>query len=150
MSVCVHYLEAKMDVDDPATLASEDSLQKTIRLPTPVPPSVSFPYSYDEHRDQQTPLIIDNGSTYLRYGFATSSTPRTGLNVVAKYKERKSNKPLLLFGEGIDAESGARSQAKMPWEGDVLLNFDALVCLWGQLPLTGIWLWMLTLLKLEI
>ena len=43
------------------------------------------------------------------------------------YKERKTNKPLLLFGEGIDVEGGARSQAKTPWEGDVLLNFDALV-----------------------
>ncbi|KAF4605659.1 Nuclear actin-protein involved in chromatin remodeling [Pleurotus pulmonarius] len=115
-----------MEIDDPATLAAANSPQKIIRLPTPVPPSVSFPSSYDYQRDQQTPLIIDNGSTYLRYGFATSHTPRTGLNVVAKYKERKSNKPLLLFGEGIDAESGARSQAKMPWEGDVLLNFDAL------------------------
>ena len=47
--------------------------------------------------------------------------------MVAKYKERKTNKPLLLFGEGIDVEGGARSQAKTPWEGDVLLNFDALV-----------------------
>ena len=49
--------------------------------------------------------------------------------MVAKYKERKTNKPLLLFGEGIDIEGGARSQAKTPWEGDVLLNFDALVSL---------------------
>ena len=47
--------------------------------------------------------------------------------MVAKYKERRTNKPLLLFGEGIDIEGGARSQAKTPWEGDVLLNFDALV-----------------------
>ena len=46
---------------------------------------------------------------------------------MAKYKERKTNKPLLLFGEAIDSESGARAQAKTPWEGDVLLNFDALV-----------------------
>ena len=33
----------------------------------------------------------------------------------------------VIVGEGIDIEGGARSQAKTPWEGDVLLNFDALV-----------------------
>jgi hypothetical protein len=48
--------------------------------------------------------------------------------MIAKYKERKNNKPLLLFGEGIDAEGGARGLARTPWEGDILLNFDALVC----------------------
>ncbi|KAL4242856.1 actin family protein [Abortiporus biennis] len=96
------------------------------RIPPQSLPTVQPHDSYNEFRGKHTPLIIDNGSTNLRWGFATSSTPRTGLNTVAKYKERKQNKPLLLFGEGIDSESGAKSQAKTPWEGDVLLNFDAL------------------------
>ncbi|KDQ54977.1 hypothetical protein JAAARDRAFT_693616 [Jaapia argillacea MUCL 33604] len=96
------------------------------RLPTPSPPSLETSDSYDIHRSQHTPLIIDNGATTLRYGFSSSTTPRFGPNVIAKYKERKNNKPLLLFGEGIDSEGGAKSQAKTPWEGDVLLNFDAL------------------------
>ncbi|KAG6831647.1 hypothetical protein H0H92_008724 [Tricholoma furcatifolium] len=95
------------------------------RLPTPSPPSLpppSDPYNPAAH----TPLIIDNGSTSFRWGFATSSTPSTGPNVIAKYKERKTNKPLLLFGDGVDLDSGAKAQAKYAWEGDVLLNFDAL------------------------
>ena len=46
---------------------------------------------------------------------------------MAKYKERKQGKLLLLFGDAIETESGARGQAKTPWEGDVLLNFDAMV-----------------------
>jgi actin-related protein 5 len=96
-------------------------------IPVPPPPTLTYPESYDQHRGQRTPLVIDNGSTYLRWGFCTSENPLCGPNAVAKYKERKSNKPLLLFGEGIDVESGARGQAKTPWEGDVLLNFDALV-----------------------
>ncbi len=96
-------------------------------LPMQPLPTVHVPASYDEHRERHTPLCIDNGSTHLRFGFCTSESPRTGLNMVAKYKERRTNKPLLLFGEGIDIEGGARSQAKTPWEGDVLLNFDALV-----------------------
>ncbi|KAJ7671952.1 hypothetical protein B0H17DRAFT_1244632 [Mycena rosella] len=82
--------------------------------------------SIEDHRDQHTPLVIDNGSTNLRYGFATSDSPRSGLNVIAKYKERRTNRPLLLFGDGVDVEGGARIQARTPWEGDVLLNSDAL------------------------
>jgi actin-related protein 5 len=104
------------------------------RMPSPAPPALPPPPSpYDEHRSQRTPLVIDNGSTNLRYGFATSDSPRSGLNVIAKYKERRTNKPLLLFGDGVDVEGGARIQARTPWEGDVLLNFDALVGL--HLPL---------------
>ncbi|KAI0770954.1 actin-like protein Arp5p [Trametes elegans] len=95
-------------------------------LPPQPLPTVQVPASYDEHREKHTPLCIDNGATHLRFGFCTSESPRTGVNMIAKYKERKTNKPLLLFGEGIDVEGGARSQARTPWEGDVLLNFDAL------------------------
>ncbi|KAI0757685.1 actin-like ATPase domain-containing protein [Daedaleopsis nitida] len=106
-----------MDVDE----------QHLSYLPMQPLPAVHVPATdYDDHREQHTPLCIDNGSTHLRFGFCTSDSPRTGINMVAKYKERRTNKPLLLFGEGIDIEGGARSQAKTPWEGDVLLNFDAL------------------------
>lgn len=106
---------------------SETENLNITRIPfQPLPPVVP-PDSYGAHRGKGTPLVIDNGSTHLRFGFATSSTPRSGLNMVAKYKERRTNKPLLLFGEGVEVESGAKTQAKTPWEGDVLLNFDALV-----------------------
>ncbi|PFH50709.1 hypothetical protein AMATHDRAFT_75400 [Amanita thiersii Skay4041] len=97
-------------------------------LPTPSLPSAS-PYPdipYDSHRGQNTPIVIDNGSSFLRWGFADASSPYVGINAVAKYKERRNNKPLLLFGEAIDSENGAKSQARTPWEGDILLNFDAL------------------------
>jgi actin-related protein 5 len=97
-------------------------------LPPAQPPSVNPVDSYDSHRGQYTPLLIDNGSTNLRFGFSTLAKPHIGNSAIAKYKERKYNKQLLLFGAGIDAESGAKSQARTPWEGDVLLNFDALVC----------------------
>lgn len=107
---------------------SESENTQVVRLPTPTPAALTSPDSYDDYRDQKTPLIIDNVSSFLRFGFATSSIPHSGSNAVAKYKERKFNRPLLLFGEGIDSESGAKSQARTPWEGDVLLNFDALVC----------------------
>lgn len=100
-------------------------------LPVPVPPSPQFPHSYESYRGQGTPLIIDNGATTLRFGFCTSNSPKFGPNIISKYKDRKSNKPLVLFGDAIDTEPGARNQAKTPWEGDILLNFDALVSAWS-------------------
>ena len=110
-----------------AELTSHDG--NIIPLYIPSLPSLTPPESYDPFRDQHTPLIIDNGASHIRYGWSSFEAPRTNLNAVAKYKERKHNKPLLLFGEGIEAESGAKGQTKTPWEGDVLLNSDALVCL---------------------
>ncbi|KAL0570121.1 Actin-related protein 5, partial [Marasmius crinis-equi] len=99
-------------------------------VPTSAPPSIPTPSHttdpYDNHRDEHTPLIIDNGSTTLRWGFATSSEPASGPNIIAKYKDRKSNRPLILFGDAVEVEGGAKAQGKTPWEGDVLLNFDAL------------------------
>jgi actin-related protein 5 len=98
-------------------------------VPLPVPPTYTPPDSYDSFRGTHAPLIIDNGASTLRFGFSTSAalTPHCVQNVVARFKERKYNQPLLLFGDGVDAESGSKGQAKTPWEGDVLLNFDALV-----------------------
>lgn len=81
----------------------------------------------DKYKKADTPILIDNGSSTFRFGYATQPSPRTSANAVAKYKERKFGKQLLLFGDDIESESGARGQAKTPWEGDVLLNFDALV-----------------------
>ncbi|KAF9255388.1 actin-like ATPase domain-containing protein [Marasmius fiardii PR-910] len=105
-----------------------ESSTEVHRVPTPSAPSIPPPLtdSYDNHRDNETPLIIDNGSTTLRWGFATSSDPASGPNIIAKYKDRKSNRPLLLFGDGVEVEGGAKAQGRTPWEGDVLLNFDAL------------------------
>ncbi|KAI0809036.1 actin-like protein Arp5p [Irpex lacteus] len=103
-----------------------ESIPEIVRIPGVTLPNPLVPQSYDDFRGKDTPLVIDNGSTNLRFGFATSSQPFSVTNVVSKFRERKSNKPLLLFGESIDVESGARAQARTAWEGDVLLNFDAL------------------------
>jgi actin-related protein 5 len=83
--------------------------------------------SYDSLRGTDTPIVIDNGATTLRWGFAVSESPSCQSNIVTKYRERKTNRPLLLFGDAVEVEGGAKAQARTPWEGDVLLNFDALV-----------------------
>lgn len=105
------------------------STPNVINVPLPVPPTYTPPDSYDPFRGTHAPLIIDNGASTLRFGFSTSATltPHCVQNVIARFKERKYNQPLLLFGDGVEAESGSKGQAKTPWEGDVLLNFDALV-----------------------
>ncbi|KAG6816413.1 hypothetical protein H0H87_006150, partial [Tephrocybe sp. NHM501043] len=93
------------------------------------PPSSLPPWrNSDRYKDEigNYAIVIDNGSSNIRYGFAGDEEPFSNPNVIAKYKERKTNKPLLLFGHGVDLDSGSRAQARTPWEGDVLLNFDAL------------------------
>lgn len=95
-----------------------------------LPGRFTFPGTHvplDKYKEANTPILIDNGSSTFRFGYAGQPLPRTSANAVAKYKERKFGKQLLLFGDDIESESGARGQAKTPWEGDVLLNFDALV-----------------------
>ncbi|GJJ09400.1 hypothetical protein Clacol_003622 [Clathrus columnatus] len=88
-------------------------------------PNVVETSSYGEFRGTDTPIVIDNGATTMRWGFASSSIPKCQPNIITKYKERKSNRPLLLFGDAVELEGGAKAQARTPWEGDVLLNFDA-------------------------
>ena len=70
----------------------EDTLQNIFWLPT-------TPLCHQ--RPTATTIIIDNGSTTIRWGFGMSLTPYASPNAVAKYKEWKTNKPLLLFGEAI-------------------------------------------------
>ena len=97
-------------------------------LPPPPEIHIPIPATYDEQiASEHTPLIIDNGASTLRFGWASWDAPRCAQNAVSKYKERRQNKQLLLFGEAIDSESGARAQSKTPWEGDILVNMDALV-----------------------
>lgn len=80
-----------------------------------------------EYGTERPPIVIDNGATKFRYGFAGhESTPFSWLNSVSRYRERKTNKPILLFGESTNLDATSRAQSKQPWEGDLLLNFDAL------------------------
>lgn len=104
------------------------SPDNVLSFPRPsLPRTPPTPDDYQDLRHTDTPLVIDNGATTLRWGFATSESPRCQPNVITKYRERKTNRPLLLFGDAVDIEGGAKAQARTPWEGDVLLNFDALV-----------------------
>jgi len=119
------YGDAKMVSASMATTPAPEnilSIPTTTTVPTPLEVN-----SYDPFRDTDTPIVIDNGATTLRWGFAAADSPACQPNIITKYKERKTNRPLLLFGDAVEFEGGAKAQARTPWEGDVLLNFDALV-----------------------
>jgi actin-related protein 5 len=73
-----------------------------------------------------TPIIIDNGCTTYRFGFSDASTPYSIANIYSRYRERKHNLQIALFGDNVEVESGAKTQSKTAWEGDILINFDAM------------------------
>ncbi|CAE6513286.1 unnamed protein product [Rhizoctonia solani] len=79
-----------------------------------------------EYGTERPPIVIDNGATKFRYGFAGSDDIYSWLNSSSRYRERKTNKPILLFGDATNLDATSRAQSKQPWEGDLLLNFDAL------------------------
>ncbi|KAF8323091.1 actin-like ATPase domain-containing protein [Clavulina sp. PMI_390] len=78
------------------------------------------------HLAEKTPIVIDNGATDFRYGWATSRFPYTGLNAMAKYRERRTNTPVLLFGDPAEADAASKLAMKTTWEGDILANPEAL------------------------
>lgn len=117
-------------------------------FPAPTAPTiVTFEDDYSSHSSNKTPIVIDNGArdrqiqringqvlsnrasgaTEFRYGWATATSPYTGLNAMAKYKERKTNKLLLLFGDAVEADAASRLATKTTWEGDIIANPEAMV-----------------------
>ncbi|KAG9032299.1 Nuclear actin-protein involved in chromatin remodeling [Tulasnella sp. JGI-2019a] len=94
--------------------------------PTARPLALEGDDRYGDHSVSHTPIVIDNGSTSFRYGWATSTEPCVAPNLVAKYRDKRNNVPFLLFGDAVDIDPQARAVAKSPWEGDHLNSFEAL------------------------
>ncbi|EJD55697.1 actin-like ATPase domain-containing protein [Auricularia subglabra TFB-10046 SS5] len=102
-------------------------MSEAFRYPTPEPPPPGFGIEdYDPYRGTSQPIIIDNGSTSMRFGFASAQLPFVQPNIVSRYKDRRMTGTVLLYGEAVDIEATTRTQSRTPWEGDLLLNFDAL------------------------
>ncbi|KAH7100193.1 actin-like ATPase domain-containing protein [Auriculariales sp. MPI-PUGE-AT-0066] len=97
------------------------------RYPSPDPPPLAlFLEDYEPHKGTGIPIVIDNGASNLRYGFASAAEPFVQPNIVSRYKDRRITGTVLLFGEAVDIEATTRTQSRTPWEGDLLLNFDAM------------------------
>ncbi|CDZ96567.1 Actin-related protein-Arp5p [Phaffia rhodozyma] len=80
---------------------------------------------YSPSSPSTVPIVIDNGSYQLRAGWANEQTPRIVQDqVVSRYRDRKSGKTVLLYGQDVEVDAASRSGARSVFEGDVLCNFD--------------------------
>lgn len=94
------------------------------------PPSLPSYSTLLESTSSSSPpiLCIDNGATSLRAGFSTSPNPYLELdNIGAKYKDRKLNTTVNLAGGEVYVDAASRSSTRVPFEGDVVCNFDVMV-----------------------
>ncbi|KAF8473469.1 hypothetical protein BDZ91DRAFT_845901 [Kalaharituber pfeilii] len=72
-------------------------------------------------------IVIDNGSWQLRAGFSIDQHPRCAYTPqVARYRDRKALKTYTICGNDVFADAASRSQAKSPFDGNVVSNFDVL------------------------
>ncbi|GAA98900.1 hypothetical protein E5Q_05588 [Mixia osmundae IAM 14324] len=73
-------------------------------------------------------LIIDNGGSEIRAGYASQQDPYVAVeSLVSKYRERKRNQVVMLAGDATFVDNLAKTSIKAPHEGtDVVCNFDAM------------------------
>ncbi|KAJ9096620.1 hypothetical protein QFC20_006382 [Naganishia adeliensis] len=81
-----------------------------------------FPVVNDDHES----IVIDNGTSHLRAGFASHSQPFINEpNQAARFTSRKSVK-MAFFGRDCEADSTAKGYVKPVFDGDILLSNELL------------------------
>ncbi|KAI9270702.1 actin-related protein, ARP5 class [Phascolomyces articulosus] len=79
----------------------------------------------DSFLNTKTPIVIDNGSYQCRAGWATEENPALIFdNVVSRYKDRKANVNMVSVGMDAYADPAGRSNARSPFDGNVVCDFD--------------------------
>ncbi|KAK9899604.1 actin-like ATPase domain-containing protein [Cystobasidium minutum MCA 4210] len=74
----------------------------------------------------QTPIVIDNGVSWLRGGWGNEKDPRIICeSIVSRYRDRRSGKPVMLAGWAASLDHNSRISSKTPYEGDIIVNFDS-------------------------
>lgn len=101
--------------------------------PKPVP---KLSYRTSSYIGTDCPIIIDNGSSELRAGFALSdptspssfpSEPFLAYdNLISKVRDRKKNLTMLLVGNDVYADGLSRSSIRSPFDNDVVTGWDAM------------------------
>ncbi|KAL7418884.1 Actin-related protein 5 [Cryptotrichosporon argae] len=109
---------------------SASSSKHTIYIPeTSASTSVLEPLDYHSLASADPFICIDNGSHSWRAGFSSQAAPYIDApSVVARYRERKANKTIMLFGKDCEVDANSRSNARALFDGDVLANGDMLEC----------------------
>ena len=80
-----------------------------------------------QHSSPDTAIVIDNGSSYVRAGWQTESTPQLQFPpLMARYTDRKLNRKLMFIGSEIYFDGTARGQAKNVYEpgNNIVNNWD--------------------------
>ena len=49
-------------------------------------------------------------------------------NIIARYRERKQGRNVVLFGADTEADANSRSNIRGMFDGDLLVHVDLLVC----------------------
>ncbi|TIB39379.1 hypothetical protein E3P86_01149 [Wallemia ichthyophaga] len=78
-------------------------------------------------RDVQpgTPIVIDNGTTQLRAGFADQDNPSIiARNEGSRYKERRTNRNMMIYGDALELDSASKTQSKIPHESGIVTSWD--------------------------
>lgn len=88
----------------------------------------SGPPATDYAQHLHDSIIIDNGATTLRAGWSSEAYPRIVMdNVGAKYRDRKTNRNVMLAGSEAYVDATSRAAVKSAFEGDIVCNFDQMV-----------------------
>ncbi|EIW73296.1 hypothetical protein TREMEDRAFT_59461 [Tremella mesenterica DSM 1558] len=105
---------------------SSSSLKNIVYItdtPVPTTPQPTFDYHSLDGSEQ---AICSHS---WRAGFSSMSTPHVDrLNVIARYKERKLGKNIVLFGKDVEADANSRSNVRQMFDGDLLIHGDLLEC----------------------
>lgn len=136
---------AKMDIDD-APGPSTPPRDNFVYIPEPVLPTSPqpvFPYkTLDTASDPS--ICIDNGSSTAlwigvrlmpgshswRAGYSNMAEPYIDrANMVARYRDKKFGRQVLLFGKDVETDSGAKGNIRQMFDGDLLVQQDILVSL---------------------
>lgn len=81
------------------------------------------------------------GTHSLRAGFSNAAAPHVARqSIISKFKDRKSNRQIMLFGEDVEVDAQARANIKSMWDGEALVNGEVLVSfLYSVLPAHTSW-----------
>lgn len=115
----------------PTALTSRLRQSKAVHYvnePASIEPHQSDDYATTYAQRTDCPIVLDNGVSWLRAGWADESDPRIQCeSVVSRYRDRRAGKPIMLAGAAASLEHNSRISAKSPFEGDVVVAFDAMV-----------------------
>jgi len=97
------------------------------RPAVPAPPYIR-PEEYEsQYGAQAVPIIIDNGSCSIRAGYGNMSSPYIDTDsVVSRYRDRKTNRTIMLAGTCSYVDANSRSNARPLHEEGVVCNYDSM------------------------